>query len=78
MNSIRPVSGKYKLPYCRNPWKILMKSWWNFQHWYFYYGCGAREQAVRKSAGIFGLSPTAEITLKTPRVHGPRERGAIF
>ena len=35
------------------------------------------EQAVRKTAKIFGLSHTAEIALKT-RVHGPREGGATF
>ena len=35
------------------------------------------EQAVRKTAQIFGLSRTAEIALKT-RVHGPRESGATF
>lgn len=35
------------------------------------------EQAVRKTAEIFGLSHTAEMALKT-RVHGPREGGATF
>ncbi len=35
------------------------------------------EQAVRKTAEIFGLSRTAEVALKT-RVHGPREGGSTF
>lgn len=35
------------------------------------------QQAVRKTAKIFGLTPTAEIALKG-RVHGPREGGATF
>ncbi len=35
------------------------------------------EQAVRKTAKVFGLTSTAEIALKT-RVHGPREGGATF
>ncbi len=35
------------------------------------------EQAVRKTAKIFGLSPTATAALKN-RVHGPREGGATF
>lgn len=35
------------------------------------------EQAVKRSAEIFGLSDTARIALKT-RVHGPREGGATF
>lgn len=35
------------------------------------------EQAVRKTAEVFGLSQTAEIALKN-RVHGPREGGATF
>ncbi len=35
------------------------------------------EQAVRKTAKIFGLSRTAELVLKT-RVHGPREEGVTF
>ncbi len=35
------------------------------------------EQAIRKTAEIFGLSSTAESALKT-RVHGPREGGATF
>jgi intracellular multiplication protein IcmB len=35
------------------------------------------EQAVRKTAEVFGLSQTAEAALKT-RVHGPREGGATF
>lgn len=35
------------------------------------------EQAVKKTAEIFGLSPTAQLALKT-RVHGPREGGATF
>jgi len=35
------------------------------------------EQAVQKTAKIFGLSPTAQIALRN-RVHGPREGGATF
>ncbi len=35
------------------------------------------EQAVRKTAHIFGLGKTAELALKN-RVHGPREGGATF
>lgn len=35
------------------------------------------EQAVRKTAQVFGLTRTAEIALKT-RVHGPRAEGATF
>lgn len=35
------------------------------------------EQALRKTAQVFGLTHTAEIALKT-RVHGPREGGATF
>ena len=35
------------------------------------------EQAVRKTAEVFGLSKTAQRALKT-RVHGPREGGATF
>lgn len=35
------------------------------------------EQAVLKTAKVFGLSKTARIALKT-RVHGPSERGATF
>ena len=35
------------------------------------------EQAVKKTAEIFGLSPTAQLALKT-RVHGPREGGSTF
>ncbi len=35
------------------------------------------EQAIRKTAEIFGLSHTAEQALKS-RVHGPREGGATF
>lgn len=35
------------------------------------------EQAVKRSAEVFGLSETARIALKT-RVHGPREGGATF
>lgn len=35
------------------------------------------EQAVQKTAQIFGLSPTAVHALRT-RVHGPREGGATF
>jgi len=35
------------------------------------------EQAVRKTADIFGLSKTAMIALKN-RVHGPREEGSTF
>jgi len=35
------------------------------------------EQAVRKTAQVFGLSQTAQQTLKN-RVHGPREGGATF
>lgn len=35
------------------------------------------EQAVKKTAEIFGLSKTAQTALKT-RVHGPREGGATF
>lgn len=35
------------------------------------------EQAVRKTAGVFGLSETARNALKT-RVHGPSESGATF
>jgi intracellular multiplication protein IcmB len=35
------------------------------------------EQAIKKTAEIFGLSPTAQLALKT-RVHGPREGGATF
>jgi intracellular multiplication protein IcmB len=35
------------------------------------------EQAVKKTASIFGLSKTAQVALKT-RVHGPREGGATF
>lgn len=34
-------------------------------------------QSIEKSAQIFGLSPTAQIALRT-RVHGPREGGATF
>lgn len=34
-------------------------------------------QAIEKTAKIFGLSPTAQIALRT-RVHGPREGGATF
>ncbi len=35
------------------------------------------EQAIKKSAEIFGLSETAKYALRT-RVHGPREGGATF
>ncbi len=35
------------------------------------------EQAVRKTAGVFGLSETERLALKN-RVHGPREGGATF
>lgn len=35
------------------------------------------EQAVRKTAKVFGLSQTAQIVLKN-RVHGPRAEGATF
>jgi intracellular multiplication protein IcmB len=35
------------------------------------------EQAIKKTAEVFGLSPTAQLALKT-RVHGPREGGATF
>lgn len=35
------------------------------------------EQAIKKTADIFGLSKTATTALKT-RVHGPREGGATF
>jgi intracellular multiplication protein IcmB len=35
------------------------------------------EQAIEKSAKIFGLPPTAKIALRT-RVHGPRAGGATF
>ncbi len=35
------------------------------------------EQAVRRTAQVFGLSQTAQTALKT-RVHGPREDGATF
>jgi len=35
------------------------------------------EQAVRKTAQVFGLSDTARLALKT-RVHGPKEGGAAF
>ena len=35
------------------------------------------EQAVRKTAEVFGLSQTAQMALKN-RVHGPREEGATF
>ncbi|MDF1654761.1 MAG: type IV secretion protein IcmB [Coxiellaceae bacterium] len=35
------------------------------------------EQAIKKTAEIFGLTKTATIALKT-RVHGPREGGATF
>ncbi|MCH9643680.1 MAG: type IV secretion protein IcmB [Gammaproteobacteria bacterium] len=35
------------------------------------------DQAVRKTAKVFGLTKTAEIALKN-RVHGPREEGATF
>jgi len=35
------------------------------------------EQAIKKTAEIFGLSPTAQLALKT-RVHGPREGGSTF
>lgn len=35
------------------------------------------EQAVRKTAEVFGLSKTAQVALKT-RVHGPRAEGATF
>lgn len=35
------------------------------------------EQAVQKTAKIFGLSPTAQTALRN-RVHGPREGGATF
>lgn len=35
------------------------------------------EQAVQKTAKVFGLTKTARIALKT-RVHGPSERGATF
>ncbi len=35
------------------------------------------EQAVRKTAEVFGLSDTARMALKN-RVHGPRESGATF
>ena len=35
------------------------------------------EQAVRKTAEVFGLSKTAEVALKN-RVHGPRGEGATF
>ena len=35
------------------------------------------EQAVRKTAKVFGLTRTAELALKN-RVHGPREGGATF
>jgi intracellular multiplication protein IcmB len=34
-------------------------------------------QAIEKSAKVFGLSPTAQVALRT-RVHGPREGGATF
>ena len=35
------------------------------------------EQAVKRTAKVFGLSQTAQSALKT-RVHGPREGGATF
>lgn len=35
------------------------------------------EQAVRKTAKVFGLSKTAQVALKS-RVHGPRAEGATF
>ena len=35
------------------------------------------EQAVQRTAKVFGLSPTARHALKT-RVHGPREEGSTF
>ena len=35
------------------------------------------EQAIKKTAEVFGLSPTAQLALKT-RVHGPREGGSTF
>ena len=35
------------------------------------------EQAIRRTAGVFGLSDTAQRALKT-RVHGPREDGSTF
>ena len=35
------------------------------------------EQAIKKTAKIFGLSATAEMALKN-RVHGPREGGSTF
>lgn len=35
------------------------------------------EQAIQKTATVFGLSPTAVYALRT-RVHGPREGGATF
>ena len=35
------------------------------------------EQAVRKTAKVFGLSQTGELMLKN-RVHGPREEGSTF
>jgi len=35
------------------------------------------EQAIRKTANIFGLSKTGQYALRT-RVHGPREGGATF
>lgn len=35
------------------------------------------EQAVRKTAKVFGLSKTAQVALRN-RVHGPREGGATF
>lgn len=35
------------------------------------------EQAVRKTAEVFGLSQTAQVALRN-RVHGPRQEGATF
>lgn len=35
------------------------------------------EQAIRRTAQVFGLSESAQVALKT-RVHGPREGGATF
>lgn len=35
------------------------------------------EQAIQKTASIFGLSETAQVALRT-RVHGPQEGGATF
>ena len=68
-------------------WKVQMallsqslddfdQSWLILLLQYLYYGCGS-QTSDRKISGIFGLSETAKMALRT-RVHGPREGGATF